>query len=345
MNTLPKTPSFRLDGRRALVTGASRGIGFACAAALADAGAAVTLVARGGAHLDAGAAAIRDACGSVETLQFDIADIDVAERELTRAGPFDILVNSAGVSPHRPMLGTSAEDFDYAMSINLRAAYFVAKAVATGMVAAGRPGAIIHISSRMGHVGGADRTVYCASKHAIEGRTKAMAIELGPHRIRVSAIGPTFIRTALTDAMLTNPERRAWIESKIKLGRLRELEDIMSAVFFLAGDAAAMIAGASLLVGGVGWPVRLNSQGYGGSAYLKARACARARSACVRAKAQRRGGVINDRVARRSSDTRISKDWHEPGWGRARRLEDRWPCGGAAPHQQANCLRRRCLHR
>src|ERR1700693_2448420 len=104
------------------------------------------------------------------------------ELELRRVGPFEILVNNAGVSRHRPMLETRAEDFDYVISINLRAAYFVAKTVAAGMVEGGRPGTIIHISSQMGHVGGVDRTVYSASKHGIEGLTKSMAIELGPHR-------------------------------------------------------------------------------------------------------------------------------------------------------------------
>jgi NAD(P)-dependent dehydrogenase (short-subunit alcohol dehydrogenase family) len=177
--------------------------------------------------------------------------VQAVERELKRVGPFDILVNNAGVSRHRPMLETRAEDFDYVISINLRAAYFVAKSVAVGMVEASLSGVIIHISSQMGHVG-VDRTVYSASKHAIEGLTKSMAFELGPHRVRVNSIAPTFIKTPLSDSTLANPARRAWIESKIKLGRLGELEDIMGAVVFLASDAAAMITGTSLLIDG-GW--------------------------------------------------------------------------------------------
>jgi NAD(P)-dependent dehydrogenase (short-subunit alcohol dehydrogenase family) len=252
MSALPRTPSFRLDGRRAIVTGASRGIGFASAVALAEAGAEVTLVARSHDELEARAAEIRAAFGTARALPLDVADIQAVERELVRVGPFDILVNNAGVSRHRPMLETRAEDFDYVLSINLRAAYFVAKAVAAGMVEAGRPGAIIHISSQMGHVGGIDRTVYSASKHAIEGLTKSMAIELGPHRVRVNSIAPTFIKTPLTDSTFADPARRAWIESKIKLGRIGELEDIMGAVVFLASDAAAMITGTSLLIDG-GW--------------------------------------------------------------------------------------------
>ena len=252
MSALPKTPSFRLDGRRAIVTGASRGIGLAAAAALAEAGAEVTMVARGREELEARAAEIRHERGKVVALALDVADLDAVERELRHAEPFDILVNNAGVSRHRPMAETRPEDFDYVMSINVRAAYFVAKAIAVRMVEAKRGGVVINVSSQMGHVGGIDRTVYAASKHAIEGLTKSMAIEFGPQRIRVNAIAPTFIRTPLTESTFADPERRAWIESKIKLGRVGELEDIMGAVVFLASDAAAMITGASLLIDG-GW--------------------------------------------------------------------------------------------
>ena len=252
MSDLPKTPSFRLDGRRAIVTGASRGIGLASAVALAEAGAEVTMIARGDEELRVRASEIRASGYVAQALALDVGDVDAVEREVMHAGPFDILVNNAGVSRHRPMLDTRQEDFDHVMSINLRAAYFVAKTVAAGMVEARRRGAILHISSQMGHVGGIDRTVYSASKHAIEGLTKSMAIELGPHGIRVNSIGPTFIRTPLTESTFADPERRAWIERKIKLGRVGELEDVMGAVIFLAGDAAAMITGASLLIDG-GW--------------------------------------------------------------------------------------------
>jgi len=252
VSTLPRTPSFRLDGRRAIVTGASRGIGLASAVALAEAGAKVTLVARGSEELEVRAAEIRATGGEAEILPLDVADVVSVEREIRRSGPFDILVNNAGVSRHRPMVDTQPEDFDYVMSVNVRAAYFVAKTVAQGMIEVRRGGAIINISSQMGHVGGIDRTVYAASKHALEGLTKSMAIELGPSGIRVNTIGPTFIRTPLTESTLANPERRAWIESKIKLGRIGALEDVMGAVVFLAGDAAALITGASLLVDG-GW--------------------------------------------------------------------------------------------
>ena len=249
---LPRTPSFRLDKRRALVTGASRGIGFAGAAALAEAGAQVVLAARGADGLGQAVEAIRAAGGLAEALALDVGDLAAAEAKIAGAGPFDILFNNAGASRPKPMLETHRDDFDHVMDVNVRAAYFVAKAVAAGMVAQGRGGSIIHTSSQMGHVGGADRTVYAASKHAIEGLTKSMAIELGPHNIRVNSIGPTFIRTELTAKTFADPEKMAWIKAKIKLGRVGETEDVMGAVLFLASDAAAMITGTCLLIDG-GW--------------------------------------------------------------------------------------------
>lgn len=249
---LPLTPSFRLDGRRALVAGASSGIGLAAAVALAQAGAEVVLVARGAARLDALAAAIRDAGGQAWALPLDITDLAATETAVQREGPFDILVNSAGFARHAPVLETTPADFDAVFGLNTRAAYFLARAVARGMIAAGRPGSIIQISSQMGHVGGPDRAVYAASKHAVEGMTKAMAIEWGPHGIRVNTLCPTFIRTALSAVTLDHPERRAWALSKIKLGRFGTVEDLMGPVIFLASDASALMTGSALMIDG-GW--------------------------------------------------------------------------------------------
>jgi NAD(P)-dependent dehydrogenase (short-subunit alcohol dehydrogenase family) len=252
MIDLPATPSFRLDGRRALVAGASSGIGLAAAAALAQAGAAVTLVARRAAELAALAQAIGAAGGQATALPLDITDPDATARAVAAHGPFDVLVNSAGLARHTPALDTTPADYDAAMALNLRAAYFLTREVARGLIAAGRPGSLITVSSQMGLVGGPDRAVYCATKHALEGMTKAMALEWGPKGIRVNTLCPTFIRTPLAEQTLANPDRRAWILSKIKLGRLGEVQDIMGPVVFLASDASALMTGTHLIVDG-GW--------------------------------------------------------------------------------------------
>jgi NAD(P)-dependent dehydrogenase (short-subunit alcohol dehydrogenase family) len=249
---LPRTPSFRLDGRRALVTGASSGIGLGAAAALAEAGAEVTLVARRLAELEAVREEIRSSGGKAEALALDITDLPATAAALAERAPFDVLLNSAGLARHAPALDTAPEDYDAAMALNLRAAYFLTREVARGLIAAGKPGSLINVSSQMGHVGGPDRAVYCANKHALEGMTKAMALEWAPHGIRVNTLCPTFIRTPLAEQTLKNPERRAWILSKIKLGRVGEIEDLMGPAIFLASDASSMVTGTHLIVDG-GW--------------------------------------------------------------------------------------------
>jgi NAD(P)-dependent dehydrogenase (short-subunit alcohol dehydrogenase family) len=250
--TLPKTPSFRLDGKRALVTGASSGIGMGAAAALAEAGAEVTLVSRRLSELEAVGGAIRAQGGQAEVLPLDITDLAAMAAAVAALGPFDVLVNSAGLARHTPALDTTPDDYDAAMSLNMRAAYFLTREVARGLIAAGKPGSLINVSSQMGHVGGPDRAVYCANKHALEGMTKAMALEWAPDGIRVNTLCPTFIRTPLGEQTLKNPERRAWILSKIKLGRVGEIEDLMGPVVFLASDASAMMTGTHLVIDG-GW--------------------------------------------------------------------------------------------
>ncbi len=252
MTSLPRTPSFRLDGRRAFVTGASRGIGLGAAAALCGAGAHVVIAARNRVEVEAAATAITDAGGSVEAVVLDVTDAEAVRAVVAAQDAFDILVNNAGMNRPGPMQAMSADDYDAVMDVNVRAVYFLTQAVVAKMLDAARGGSIINVSSQMGRVGGLERTVYCASKHAIEGLTRALAIELGPQQIRVNTICPTFIRTPFTAQTFANPELVAWIESKIKLGRIGEIEDIMGAVVFLASDAAALITGSSLMIDG-GW--------------------------------------------------------------------------------------------
>ncbi len=250
--TLPRLPSLRLDGRRALVTGAGRGIGVACAAALAQAGAHVVLAARTSGEIGAAAEAIRADGGSAEPLVLDVTDTGAVRAAMAREAPFDVLVNNAGTNRPRPFLDVTEDDYDVIATLNQRAAFFVAQAVAQRMVAGGVRGSIIHVSSQMGHVGGARRSVYCMTKHGIEGLTKAMAIDLAPHGIRVNSIGPTFIDTPLTRPFFEDAAFRDDTLRRIKLGRLGTVEDLMGAVVFLASDGAALITGTALVVDG-GW--------------------------------------------------------------------------------------------
>lgn len=249
---LPRTPSFRLDGRRALVSGAGRGIGLAAAAALAEAGAHVTLLARSAGEIEAGAEAIRARGGAAEALALDVLDVAATARAVAAAEPFDILVNNAGTNRPKPLTEVTEADYDAVLDLNLRAAFFLAQAVARRLLAAGRGGSIVNVSSQMGHVGAANRSIYCASKWALEGLTKAMAVELAPHGIRVNTLGPTFIETPLTRPFFEDAAFRASVLQKIKLGRIGRVEDLMGAILFLASDASALMTGAALVVDG-GW--------------------------------------------------------------------------------------------
>ncbi|MGB0784533.1 MAG: SDR family NAD(P)-dependent oxidoreductase [Alphaproteobacteria bacterium] len=250
--TLPQTPSFSLSGKRALVAGASSGIGLACAAALSQAGAHVTVAARRVDKLSEVVDDLKANGASAEALALDVSDTEATQAAIDQAEPFDVLVNSAGLAHHGPALDTIPHKFDEVVAINLKGAFFLTRAVAAKLMDAGKSGSLINISSQMAYVGGIERSVYCATKHAVEGFTKAVAIEWGPKGIRVNTICPTFIKTALTASTFANPERKAWIEEKIKLGRIGEVEDIMGPVTFLASDASALITGTAILVDG-GW--------------------------------------------------------------------------------------------
>jgi len=248
----PPAPSFRLDGKRALVTGAGRGIGLAAASALADAGAHVTLLARTREEIEVAAAAIRSRRQVAEAVVLDVTDLPAMQAAVAQAAPFNILVNNAGTNRPKMLLDVTVADFDAIMGLNVRAAYFVAQAVARRLVEAGQPGSIVNVSSQMGHVGAARRSVYCASKHAMEGFTKAMAIELAPHRIRVNSLAPTFLETPLTKPFFDNAAFKSEVLAKIKLGRLGTVEDVLGAILFLASEASTLVTGTSLLVDG-GW--------------------------------------------------------------------------------------------
>jgi NAD(P)-dependent dehydrogenase (short-subunit alcohol dehydrogenase family) len=250
--TLPSSPSFSLTGKRALVTGASRGIGLAAAAALASAGAHVTLNARDGSDLRTAAEAIRSRGGQAEIAVSDVTDISAFSDYVRQSQPFDIFVNNAGMNRPKPFVDVRPEDFDAVMGLNLRAAFFAAQAIVRRMLEAGAAGSIINMSSQMGHVGAENRSIYCASKFALEGLTKAMAIELGPSGIRVNTICPTFVQTPMTRPFFENAEFLEKTLAKIKLGRLGQPEDITGAVIFLASAASSLMTGASLLIDG-GW--------------------------------------------------------------------------------------------
>jgi NAD(P)-dependent dehydrogenase (short-subunit alcohol dehydrogenase family) len=248
----PPLPSFRLDGKSALITGAGRGIGAAAAAVLAQAGAAVTLCARTADEVERVAADIREAGFTADAMALDVNDIGRVRLEVQRRGPFDILLNNAGTNRIRHITQVTEEDYDAVLNLNLKAALFVAQAVAQGLLAAKRPGSIINVSSQMGLVGGGGRSLYSASKFALEGLTKCMAIDLAPHGIRVNTLCPTFIETALTRPVLDMPGTREHVLSRIKLGRLGRLEELSGALLLLASDASTLMTGSALVVDG-GW--------------------------------------------------------------------------------------------
>lgn len=250
--TLPVTPSFRLDGKRALVTGAGGGIGAALAAALAAQGAAVTLIARSWDGIAETAQVLRDRSDTAVAEMLDVTGLDKVQQFFEERPAFDILVNNAGTNRPKPMQDVAEHDYDAVMDLNVKAAFFVAQAAVRRLLAEGKPGSLIHIGSQMGHVGGPNRSLYCASKWALEGMSKAFALDLAAAGIRSNTIAPTFIETPMTRPFLEDAAFRASVLAKIKLGRIGRVEDLMGAAVYLASDASALVTGTSLIVDG-GW--------------------------------------------------------------------------------------------
>lgn len=245
-------PSFRLDGRRALVTGAGRGIGNAIAQAYAASGATVTLCARTANDIEETAEKLCQAGYSADTLVADVSDVEALAQALERRSSYDILINNAGTNRPKPLPDITVADYDTVMSLNVRAVYFATQAVTNRMRQEGKKGVVINMSSQMGHVGAPNRTLYCTSKWALEGLTKALAVELAPYGIRTNAICPTFVDTPMTKPMFEDRGFLSNVLAKIPLGRLAEVGDIVGVAVFLASDAAAMMNGSSILVDG-GW--------------------------------------------------------------------------------------------
>jgi NAD(P)-dependent dehydrogenase (short-subunit alcohol dehydrogenase family) len=244
--------AFRLDGKRALVTGAGRGIGRAVALALAAAGAELVLVSRTASELDEVVDEIASGGGNARSLPFNVTQSDAVRDAFAGLERIDILVNNAGLNRPQPFLDVDEPTLDVMLGLNVRAAFVVAQTAARLMVARGS-GVIINMSSQMGHVGSErDRTVYVMTKHALEGLTKAMAVELAPKGVRVVSIAPTFVETPLSKPFLDDPDTRKWILGRIPLGRVGTVEEVALAVVFLASPAAALVTGSSLLVDG-GW--------------------------------------------------------------------------------------------
>ena len=241
-----------LSDQTALVTGASRGIGRTIAQSLARAGADVVLMGRDQTSLELLAQELIAEGATAEIAVCDVQDLPAVNRTIAQITKLNILVNNAGTNIPEPFAQVSETHFDQIMNLNLRATFFVTQAAVQKIITTGSGGAIINISSQMGHVGAINRTVYCASKHALEGFTKALALELAPVGIRVVSVAPTFIETNMTRPMLADPQFGQSVLSKIPLGQLGQAQDVADAVVFLASSRARFVTGSSLLVDG-GW--------------------------------------------------------------------------------------------
>jgi len=240
-----------LAGRTALVTGAGHGIGRGCALALAEAGADLVLVSRSAGELEGLAEEVRELGPAARPVALDVKDSERVRMLAAELPRLDVLVHGAGANIPEPLLQVTDAHLDALLTLNVRAAFVAVQAAARRMAAAGR-GSIVLLSSQMGHVGAAGRTVYCTTKHAVEGLAKAAAVELAPRGVRVNTVAPTFVETPMTAPFLADPGFRAQVKARIPLGRLGRVEDVSAAVLYLASDGSALVTGTSLLVDG-GW--------------------------------------------------------------------------------------------
>ena len=247
---------FRLDNRTALVTGAGQGLGAAISLAFAEVGAKVILLGRTEKYLAGVTEEITSKGGLAEYIVCDVTDDKKIRSAITDLAELDIVVNNAGTNFPEPFVNVSDEHLDYMLDLNVRACFIVAQASVQRMMQdenrKEKGGCVINMSSQMGHVGSPDRTVYCMTKHAVEGLTKAMAVELAPENIRVNSIGPTFSATPMVQRIVDTPEKRDFVLSRIPMGRLATLEDVANAAIYLASSESAMVTGTHLLVDG-GW--------------------------------------------------------------------------------------------
>jgi NAD(P)-dependent dehydrogenase (short-subunit alcohol dehydrogenase family) len=241
-----------VSGRVAVVTGAGRGIGRGCTIALAEAGADVVAIARTRQEVESVAEEVEALGRGARAVVCDVTNARRLERVMRSLDRVDVLVNAAGANMPEPFLDVAESSLDALLAVNVKGTFLATQAAARRMVAAGNGGAIVNLSSQMGHVGAPRRSVYCATKHAVEGLTKALAVELAPHGIRVNSVAPTFVETPMTAPFLADEEFRADVLERIPLGRIGSVSDVAGAVVFLASPAAGLVTGASLLVDG-GW--------------------------------------------------------------------------------------------
>jgi NAD(P)-dependent dehydrogenase (short-subunit alcohol dehydrogenase family) len=252
----PSGATAGLDGVVALVTGAGRGLGAESAVALSKAGAEVILLSRTRQELEEVGDRVAALGGRGKLLVCDITDAGEVQSQIAGLERLDVLVNNAGMNIPEAFIEVSEAHLEKQLALNVRGAFVVAQSAVRKMLEAPNRrelgGSIVNVTSQMGHVGAAKRSVYCMTKHALEGLTKAMAVELAPLNIRVNAVAPTFLDTPMTAPFLANPEFRDWVTSRIPLGRLGRADEVAAAIVFLASPASSLITGSSLVVDG-GW--------------------------------------------------------------------------------------------